>query len=136
MESKTRKVNMTESAQAEAFLADLPITVKRMIRARRRKKAAVPVAAAACAAEVLLVAYAAFHLSVMNLFMVLALAVGGAGIAFYLVSNWQCGCRENEVVQILVSSGLSMPEIYQKAAELKIGRERIDMLLFDERQQF
>lgn len=61
--------------------------------------------------------------------------VGGAGITFYFVSNWQCGGRENEVAQILALSDLPLSEIYQKAAEWKIGRAQIDMVLFAARQQ-
>lgn len=120
---------------ATAPLALLPAAIERMVRARRRKKLAIPVAVLACVTEVLLVVYAAFHPHIMNLFMVLALVVGGAGITFYFVFNWQCGGRENEVAQILAFSDLLLSEIYQKAAEWKIGRAQIDRVLFAARQQ-
>ena len=124
-----------EHISAAESLASLPAAIKRLNQARRRRKTAIPVAILACVAEVMLVVYGAFHVSVMNLFMVLALIIGGVGIAFYFVSNWQCGERENEVAWILAFSGLPLSEIYQKAVELKIERTQIDIALFYAQQQ-
>lgn len=65
----------------------------------------------------------------MILFLVIALIVGGCGVAVFFMENLKYNDAEAELTKLWVSSGMSCEEICEKAAELKVSKNAVEMFL-------
>lgn len=98
-------------------------------KARKRK------AAAACAMvfclilEAVATAIGVTFMEYMTLFLIIALVLGGCGVAIFFMENLKCNDKEGDLAKLLAASGESYEEICRKAAELKVSKTALEMFL-------
>lgn len=98
-------------------------------KARKRKTAASCTMIFCLILEAAATAVSVTFMEYMVLFLVIALVLGGCGVAVFFMENLKCNDREEELAKLLASSGGSYEEICKKAAELKVRKSALEMFL-------
>ncbi|MCM1487642.1 MAG: hypothetical protein NC203_04670 [Firmicutes bacterium] len=103
--------------------------IKNYRNARKKKAASACVMIFCLILEAAATAIGVTFMEYMILFLVIALILGGCGVAIFFMENLRCNDREGDLAKLLVASGGSYEEICKRAAELKVSKAAVEMFL-------
>ncbi len=109
--------------------------IKNYRKARKRKGIASCIMIFCLILEAGFTAIGVTYMEYIVLFLVIALVLGGCGVAILFMENLKCNDREVDLAKLLVSSGESYESICKKAAKLKVRKSALEMFLNEPQEE-